>query len=245
VGLAAFSLGGCVASVREERLVGPPRATIESRSEVTTETRAGGSTVAATVTGGRVDVAVRAVALCREVRVTAPMVRDVEIVRAFADDAQERNVVMAFLIGAGVGVLAYAANQAACPPSASGCSVGAATAGEYALAGLASIPLGFAAYNAARVQDGRAVERAASQRESGTWSSCATRPLGGEAVDVTLAGSVWRGITGPDGHVVLDVSPQIAARDAPADAGARTALVHHEGSPDITIDLTAASRPAL
>jgi hypothetical protein len=242
--MAALGLGGCVASVREERLVGPARATIDSRCEVTTERRAGGSTVAATVAGGSVDVVVREVVQCRDVRVTAPVVRDVEIVRSFADDAQERNVALAFLLGAGVGLLAYAANQAACPPRAGGCSVGAATAGELALAGAASIPLGFAVYNAARVQNGRAVEQASPEQANGAWSSCATRPLGGEPVAVSLAGKVWRGVTGQDGHVVLDVSRPTGALDALDDAGARTASVHHDGSPDVTIDLTAESRPA-
>ena len=99
-------------------------------------------TLVAKVEGDAVDIRVEGHTECREVRTTRDRVRDVQVFRSFADDAQERNVAAAFLLGAAVGLIAYAANQAPCAPTTSGCSVGAASAAEYTLVGLAAVPLG-------------------------------------------------------------------------------------------------------
>lgn len=191
LGAAALGVGGCVATIREERLAGVPRPAIDAVSEGTAEAVAGAPVVTGTAAGSGADTGATQVEPCRRGRVTVPMVRDVEIVRSFADDAQERNMALAFLLGAGLGLLAYGANQAVCPPGAGGCSLGAVTTAEDAIVGLAAIPLGFIVFNALRVQDGRAVERVearAGENENegenesageseGDGSTCPTRAM--------------------------------------------------------------------
>jgi len=108
---------------------------------------------------------------CRSVRVTAPMVREVEISRSFLDPrAQENGLAVAFLLAAGYGLLSYAAAQQSACPAGGGCR-GWATAG-YATLGVAAIPIGFLAYNAARVQGSRKIERTESERVPGPWHTC-------------------------------------------------------------------------
>jgi hypothetical protein len=102
------------------------------------------------------------------------MVRDAYVTRSFANDAQERNAALLMLLVAGVGFLAYGANQAACP--AGGCAeISAATTVEYGLVAAAAIPIGFLAYNAWRVRDGRTVERVAPEMRPGAWRPCSAR----------------------------------------------------------------------
>jgi len=156
VALAALPgiLGGCVASIREERLNGGARPEMGARAEVVTQRQEGSD--------GAVE--------CRDVTVTAPMVREVDIRRSFADGAQDRNAALAMLLGGGIGLLAYGQDQVQCPEKGGRCSD--ATDAAYALLGLAAIPLALLAYNAIAVQDRRIVERVAPDATTGPWHAC-------------------------------------------------------------------------
>jgi hypothetical protein len=153
LGAWAIVLAGCVAPIEETRLEGPARPEPDARSVVTLERRAGAD--------GAVE--------CREVAATAPMVREVEIRRSFADRTQDRNGALALLLGAGVGVLAYSGSQVHC---SQGGACGAPMASADVLLGLAAIPLGFLAYNAVAARDSRIVERVAPEVKLGAWRVC-------------------------------------------------------------------------
>ncbi|HEY5242884.1 MAG TPA: hypothetical protein VIJ22_15500, partial [Polyangiaceae bacterium] len=146
------AVGGC-AQIQELRLYGPARPEVSARVEVTTEQRAG--------TDGSSE--------CRDVTSTAPMVRDVELRRSFADDTQERDGALAMLLGAGGGVLVFAqSQQGGC--SGGACSAPAVSAGV--VLGVAAIPLAFLFYNAAAAQDRRIVEPVAPEVRPGAWRAC-------------------------------------------------------------------------
>jgi hypothetical protein len=147
-------LGGCVARIGETRLYGPARPAPDARSEVITERQAG------------VDGAVE----CRDVTVTGPMIREVDIRRSFVGDAQDRNAALAMLLGGGIGLIAYGQDKVQCPSQGGGCSD--PTNAGYALLALAAVPLGFLAYNALAVQDTRFIERVAPEEQAGRWQGC-------------------------------------------------------------------------
>jgi hypothetical protein len=160
-----IALGGCVASIREVRLYGAARPAMGARSEQGTERQAG----------------IDGAAECRDLIVTAPMVRDVEIRRSFADDAQERNAVLAELLLGGIGLVTYSQDQVPCPQSGDACSD--LTKAADSLIGLAAIPLAFIAYNAVAVQDSQLVEQVAPEVRPGPWrppspASCLWPPWG-------------------------------------------------------------------
>jgi hypothetical protein len=169
--LASLSVGpaGCIASIKEQRVQGPVRPSFDAGFDVITERIPAESRGEASA-GGVEPPAFR----CRDITVVSPMVRDAYVTRSFANDAQERNAALLMLLLAGVGFLAYGANQAACP--AAGCSeISAATTVEYGLVAAAAIPIGFLAYNAWRVRDSRTVERVAPEMRPGAWRPCSTR----------------------------------------------------------------------
>jgi hypothetical protein len=169
--LASLSvgLGGCVASIKEQRVYGPVRPAFDAGFDVISERVPAASAPDASA-GGAESVAFR----CRDITVISPMVRDVDVTRSFADGAQEQNAALLMLLAAGVGFLAYGVNQSACP--AGGCSeIPAATTVEYGLVAAAAIPIGFLAYNAWRVRDSRTVERVAPEMKPGAWRTCSTR----------------------------------------------------------------------
>ncbi len=147
------AVGGC-APIQETRLYGPARPEVRASVEVTTEQRGGSD--------GSSE--------CRDVTSTAPMVRDVELRRSFADATQERDGALAMLLGAGVGALVFAqSQQGGC--SGGACSAPAVSAGV--VLGVAAIPLAFLLYNAAAVQDRRTVEPVAPEVRPGPWRACA------------------------------------------------------------------------
>ena len=119
--------------------------------------------------GRDADAAPAEVDECREVQVTGPMVRDVTVRQSFADDAQEKNAVLTMLIGAGIAFLAYGASVVHCPQCF---DVGPLETGQYAMLGLAALPIGFLTYNAVRVQDRLETESAAPEERSGPWRAC-------------------------------------------------------------------------
>jgi hypothetical protein len=149
-----IALGGCVAQIREARLYGAPRAAPDARSVGTTERRTGSD--------GAVE--------CRDVTVTGPMIREVEIRRSLADGAQDRNAAFAMLLGGGIGLIAYGQDTVQCPGQGGGCSD--PTNAGYALLGLAAIPLGFLVYNALAVRDSRTIEATEPETRMGPWQAC-------------------------------------------------------------------------
>lgn len=149
-----IALGGCVAQIGEIRLYGASRPAPGARAEGITERRTG------------VDGAVE----CRDVTVTGPMIREVEIRRSFTDGAQDRNAALAMLLGGGIGLLAYGQDKVQCPGQGGGCSD--PTNAGYALLGAAAIPLGFLAYNALAVRDSRTIESTAPEARMGPWGAC-------------------------------------------------------------------------
>jgi hypothetical protein len=165
LGAASLALAGCIASITEERIDGPTRPDVDARSVVVTERRS----LPEPGSAGD-DPARAAVVECREVQVTGPMVRDVDVRRSFADDAQEKNAALTMLIGTGIAFLAYGASVVHCPQCF---DVGPLETGQYAMLGLVALPIGFLTYNALRVQDRRETEPAAPEERSGPWHACA------------------------------------------------------------------------
>jgi hypothetical protein len=169
--LASLSVGqaGCIASIKEQRVYGPVRPAFDAGFDVISE-RVPAERPSDASPGGAQTPSF----ICRDITVISPMVRDAYVTRSFASDAQERNAALLMLLVAGVGFLAYGANQAACP--AAGCSdISAATTVEYGLVAAAAIPIGFLAYNAWRVRDSRTVERVAPEMRPGAWRPCSAR----------------------------------------------------------------------
>jgi hypothetical protein len=234
--LAAPASAGCVASIREERFYGPPRPALDARLQMVRERGPGVARVGATAHATSLDVSVDEVAECRSVDVLAPMVQDVEIRHTFADDAQERNGIFAMLVGAGIGMLEFGVHQVDCSGGGRGCpELPAETrAGVYGLLGLASIPVGFLAYNALAAQDRRVIADAAPETKAGPWTPCATQPLANEEIAVMVGDRTLRALTGPDGHATVDLS---APPEAPEGPRPSQAIVHHPGSADVTVDL--------
>ncbi len=158
VAVAVFSLGGCVAEVKEERVYGPPRP----------------------VPGFAIEQEMRPDSSeCRPVAIT-PRVRDVQIRRSFADSSpfgpQATNLALGFLLGVAAGFIGYDLSALACSQNNdTGCSgqtaAGAKSAETLTLA-LAAIPVAFLAYNAVRVQDRTSVEQVAPALEVGEWGAC-------------------------------------------------------------------------
>ena len=168
LGAASVALVGCIASINEERIEGPARPAPDDHSIVVAQRRSVSDPDSA-ARGQDADRAPAEVAECREVQVTAPMVRDVDVRRSFADDAQAKNTAMTALVAAGIGLMAYEANALPCPQCF---DVGPVHTAEYALLALAAIPVAFLAYNALRVQDRHTTELAAPQERPGPWHAC-------------------------------------------------------------------------
>ncbi len=163
-----MALAGCIASIKQERIEGPARPVPNGQSIVVAQRR---SVPAPDSAAGdqATDGAPAEVAECREVRVTAPMVREVEVRRSFADNGQEKNLAMTALVIAGIALTAYGANTMQCPQCF---EVGPVETAQYAMLGLAAIPIAFLAYNALRVQDRHTTELAAPEEQPGPWHAC-------------------------------------------------------------------------
>ena len=226
-------LPGCVAEIKEERGYGAARPAPGAIAETSQERRAARAEVRASMSGSRIEVRVLEGAECREVVATRDMVREVDIRRSFADPtAQKWDLALALLTGAGGGLFAYDMNGTwACANGCSGQVGAAAGAFEWPLIALAAVPMAVVAYNAARVQDSRRIERAEPERNASAWSTCATRPMASEDVTVSVAGRELRATTGPDGIAAVDVSAVM-----PAAIGSQ-AIVHHAGSDDVAVTL--------
>lgn len=235
LGAAAIGLGGCVASICEERVYGLPHPAIDAQTQVVAVRGPSFSRVQATARGRSVDVSVEEVAECRDESVTAPMVRDVELRRTFVGDAQERNGALAILAGGAIALLTYGAHQADCSAGDHACTdvISTTRTLAYATLAVAAIPVAMLAYNAIVVQSHSTIDRAPPVTRATPWTPCPTRPVPHEEVEMTVGGRTLRGVTGPDGRVALDLST------VPGDdvAHASEAIVHHAGSPDITVDL--------
>ena len=165
---ASVVLVGCVASIEQERIEGATRPAPNGQSIVVAQRRS----VSAQDSGARdpaEDGAPAEGVECREVRVTAPMVRDVDVRRSFADSGQEKNLAMTALVLGGIGLMAYGANAMHCPQCF---DVAPVQTAEYAMLGLAAIPIAFLAYNAVRVQDRHTTELAAPEEQPGPWHPC-------------------------------------------------------------------------
>jgi hypothetical protein len=167
---ASVALGGCIASIKQERIEGPVRPAPNGQAIVVAERRSvSAPDSAASAPDQGADRAPAEVAECREVRVTAPMVRDVDVRRSFADNGQEKNLAMTALVLAGIGLMAYGANTMHCPQCF---DVAPVETAEYGLLGLAAIPIAFLAYNALRVQDRHTTELAEPEERPGRWHAC-------------------------------------------------------------------------
>jgi hypothetical protein len=149
-----LALAGCVATIKEARLEGAARPSLDARTETIAQRQPG----------------LDGAAECRSVMLTAPMVREVVIRRSFADGAQERNGTMAMLLGGGIGLLAYGQDKVVCPEHGGGCSD--ATNAAYVLLGVAAIPIALLAYNAIVVQDRRILEPVPPEARPGPWRPC-------------------------------------------------------------------------
>jgi hypothetical protein len=168
LGAASVALVGCIASIKEERIEGPARPAPNDQLIVVAQRRFV-SAPDSDAGGPGADSAPAEVAECREVQVTVPMVRDVDVRRSFADDAQEKNAAIMALVAAGIGLMAYGTNIMPCPQCF---NVAPVETAEYALLGLAAIPIAFLVYNAVRVQDRHTTELAAPEERPGPWHAC-------------------------------------------------------------------------
>jgi hypothetical protein len=230
------ALGGCVAQIREDRIYGPPRLSSDSSSQVVTERHDAPPTLVATAQGLRIEATVTQETECRDVTVTSPVVRDVEIARTFADDAQNRNAALSILAGTAVGLIAYGEDQASCATAACNTPVSVKTAAVLT-ASAAAVPLAFLAYNALRVQNGHGVEETTPAMAPGPWRPCDARPLHDEPVSVNVADRTLSARTDPQGHAVIDVPPDVVL------AGSTIAVVRHSGSADVAVALEVPAAP--
>jgi len=236
-GLAAgailLGLPGCIAAIKEERGYGAARPAPGAVEEASQEKRVAPTEVSASASGSKIEVHVVEPTECREVAATADMVREVDVRRSFVDPkVQQWDLALALLTGAAAGLMAYTGSGPGPFTSPNQNQISAAAgAFEWPLIGLATIPMAFVAYNAARVQDSQRLERAEPERSAGPWSTCATRPLPHEDVTVSIAGKELHATTGADGIAMVDVSTLM-----PGAIGAQ-ALVRHAGSDDVTLTL--------
>jgi hypothetical protein len=158
VAAASMALGGCIAPVREVRDYGAVR-----------------TPPGAEVTVSQERVASPAGPTCRSVVTTTGGTREVDIRRSFVDPRrQEANLAFVMLAGIGSSFIAYDAASIACNGN-SGCT-GTLSSATWPIAavtaGLAAIPLAFAAYNAWKVQDAVRIEPAPPTVEPGPWRPC-------------------------------------------------------------------------
>jgi hypothetical protein len=165
---ASVALVGCIASIDQERVEGPARPAPNDQVIVVAQRRFVSAPAPAASDQGA-DLVPAEVAECREVQVAQPMVRDVDYRRWFADDAQEKNAALTALIAAGIGLTAYGANALPCPQCF---NVAPVQTAEWAMLGLAAIPIAFLVYNAVRVQDRHTTELAAPEERPGPWHAC-------------------------------------------------------------------------
>jgi hypothetical protein len=156
VSVMGMPVVGCVARISETRLYGAAHPAADAVSRTLTQRQVG----------------IDGTPECRDVVVTDPMVREVQIRRSFADDAQERNAAIASLLGGGIGLIAYGQDSVVCPGNGGRCSD--PTLAGVVLLGLAAIPIGFLAFNANAVRDGRVVERAPPDTAPQAWRSCSS-----------------------------------------------------------------------
>ncbi len=168
LGAASVALVGCIASIKEQRIEGPARPAPNDQVIVVAQRRSVSAPDSAAPDQGA-DRAPAEVAECREVQVTAPMVRDIDVRRSFAGHGQETNGAMTALVIAGIGFVAYGANVEHCPQCF---DVAPVETAEYAMLGLAAIPVAFLVYNALRVQDRHTTELAAPEERPGPWHPC-------------------------------------------------------------------------
>jgi hypothetical protein len=168
LGAASVALVGCIASIEQDRSEGPVRPASNDQVIVVAQRRFVSAPESSAGDQGA-DLAPAEVAECREVQVTEPMVRDVDFRRWFADDAQEKNAAITALIAAGIGLMAYGANALPCPQCF---NVAPVKTAEYAMLGLAAIPIAFLVYNTLRVQDRHTTELAPPEERPGPWHPC-------------------------------------------------------------------------
>jgi hypothetical protein len=168
LGAASVALVGCIASIEQERVEGPARPAPNDQAIVVAQRRFVSAPESPAGDQGA-DRPPAEIAECREVQVTAPMVRDVDFRRWFADGGQEKNAAMTALIAAGIGLMAYGAWALPCPQCF---DVAPVEKAEYAMLGLAAIPIAFLVYNAVRVQDRHTTELAAPEERPGPWHEC-------------------------------------------------------------------------
>jgi hypothetical protein len=239
VAVAAVGLqAGCVAAVTEERGYGAARPAPGATSEVTEERRTAPSELHATMKGTVLTATVVEPTECRDVVSTRDMVREVDVHRTFTDPRQQQwDLALALLAGGGAALVAYDGNGPwACPGNRapSGCAgqVGsAAGAVEWPLIALAAVPGLLVAYNAARTQDSRQLERSGPERNVGQWNRCASRPLDRESITVTVDDRPLTAVTGADGAASVDLAPLLQG------AKGGRAVVHHDGSEDVVVSL--------
>lgn len=162
VGAAALGVTGCIAPVREVRDYGALRAPPGAQVVVSEE-----------------HVQSPSGPTCRTLITTTGGTREVDIRRSFVDPRrQEANLAFVMLAGIGSSFVAYDAASIACNGNG-GCAstLSSATWPIAAVtAALAAIPLGFAAYNAYKVQDEVRIESAPTTVEPGPWRACTPSP---------------------------------------------------------------------
>jgi hypothetical protein len=159
-----------VATIREEPLRGPVRPSVDTTVTVIVEH--GPRPLDLGAKGVDRDAEAPAQGLCRDLTVKGPMVRDVDMRRTFADDAQEKNAALAMLAGAGLGFLAYGVDQIDCGAGGSCGGLPSTRAAEVTLLAAAAIPVFFLAFNAVRVQDRRIVQSMPPESILGPWHPC-------------------------------------------------------------------------
>ena len=180
VAAASLALAGCIAQIDEERIFGPPRPSLGGPPIVVEEQRPAPAGSPDGTSGPEVALPT---AECREVTIES-RVQDVTVRRSFADRSpfgpQATNVGLATLLGAGAAFVGFDLGTLACfQNNDKGCSgqTGPSEAlAEKVLVGLAVIPLGFAVYNAIRVQDRSLVRRMAPGATAGPWRPCVPTP---------------------------------------------------------------------
>ena len=224
-------------------MFGAARPAPDAQVRTVQEKRPGPARIETTVQGTTLDVHLTQPSSCRNVTVTSATIREVDVRRSFVDPKpQAWDVATALLLGGAAGFMTYNADGTwACNSTSATClnSVGTASMPIAVTMAVASaIPLGFAIYNATRVQNERHLERTGAFEETGEWHSCSVAPLPNEAVALVAGDSTLHATTNADGHAAFDLT-SLAANERP-----RKAVVQWQGSGDVEIELPAAGYPA-
>jgi hypothetical protein len=247
VGLVLIAPVGCVPKVETQEVKGPASPDPHGRSTTLKERQDTAPELSASSSGTAVDVQLQRRTECRDV-VVSPTIQERTEERTLSGGSSSHylNGGAAAVLG-GVGAfLAFGkctttpdATQNNPSPQERDCTSGEASGrktGGYVVMGLAAIPLALIVVNVIRARDQRTVGSGDPMKTPANWQTCETKPIANEPVSISVGRSTLRGTTGSDGHVTFDLN---AVEPTTELVRSPSATVHHDGTRDTPVDLSA------